>query len=104
FGRLDIVVNNAGVVRDKMLFNLTESEWDEVIRVHLKGHATLSRAAAAHWRRASKAVGAPVYGRVINTSSEAFLFGSPGQSNYAAAKAGITSLTLALARGIARYG
>ena len=104
FGRLDIVVNNAGLVRDRMLFNITESDWDDVIRVHLKGHAAVSRAAAAHWRQQSKAAGAPVYGRIINTSSEAFLFGSPAQPNYAAAKAGITALTLATARGLSRYG
>uniref|UniRef100_A0AAU3H242 3-oxoacyl-ACP reductase n=1 Tax=Streptomyces sp. NBC_01401 TaxID=2903854 RepID=A0AAU3H242_9ACTN len=104
FGSLDIVVNNAGVLRDKMLFNLTESDWDDVIRTHLKGHAGLSRAAAVHWRAASKASGEPVYGRVINTSSEAFLFGSAGQPNYSAAKAGITALTLATAQGLGRYG
>ncbi|WP_031089001.1 3-oxoacyl-ACP reductase [Streptomyces sp. NRRL WC-3549] len=104
FGGLDIVVNNAGVLRDKMLFNLTESDWDDVIRIHLKGHAGLSRAAAVHWRAASKSAGAPVYGRVVNTSSEAFLFGSPGQPNYSAAKAGITALTLSTAQGLARYG
>lgn len=104
FGRLDIVVNNAGVLRDKMLFNLTESDWDDVIRIHLKGHAAVSRAAAAHWRAASKAAGGPVYGRVVNTSSEAFLFGSAGQPNYSAAKAGIVALTLSTAQGLSRYG
>ncbi|MEU3895115.1 3-oxoacyl-ACP reductase [Streptomyces sp. NPDC045251] len=104
FGGLDVVVNNAGVLRDRMLFNLSESDWDDVLRVHLKGHAGLSRAAAVHWRAASKASGAPVYGRVVNTSSEAFLFGAPGQPNYSAAKAGITALTLATAQGLARYG
>lgn len=104
FGGLDIVVNNAGVLRDTMLFNLTESEWDDVIRVHLKGHASVSRAAAAHWRAASKRAGGPVYGRVVNTSSEAFLFGSPGQPNYSAAKSGIVALTLSTAQGLARYG
>ncbi len=104
FGGLDVVVNNAGITRDTMIFNLTESQWDDVIRVHLKGHAALSRAAAVHWRAASKAAGAPVYGRVVNTSSEAFLFGSAGQPNYAAAKAGITALTLSTAQGLARYG
>jgi NAD(P)-dependent dehydrogenase (short-subunit alcohol dehydrogenase family) len=104
FGSLDIVVNNAGVVRDKMLFNLTESDWDEVIRIHLKGHASVSRAAAVHWRQESKSADAPVYGRIINTSSEAFLFGSAGQPNYSAAKAGITALTLSTARGLFRYG
>ncbi|WP_306316908.1 MULTISPECIES: 3-oxoacyl-ACP reductase [unclassified Streptomyces] len=104
FGSLDIVVNNAGILRDKMVFNLTESDWDDVIRTHLKGHAAVIRAAAAHWRSASKAAGGPVYGRVVNTSSEAFLFGAPGQPNYSAAKAGITALTLATAQGLARYG
>lgn len=104
FGSLDILVNNAGVLRDRMLFNLTEPDWDDVIRVHLKGHAAVSRAAAVHWRAASKAAGGPVYGRVINTTSEAFLFGSPGQPNYSAAKAGITALTLATAQGLSRYG
>lgn len=104
FGSLDIVVNNAGVLRDTMLFNLTESQWDDVIRVHLKGHASLSRAAAVHWRNASKAADAPVYGSVINTSSEAFLFGAAGQPNYSAAKAGITALTLSTHQGLSRYG
>ncbi|MFI6517670.1 3-oxoacyl-ACP reductase [Spirillospora sp. NPDC050679] len=104
FGGLDVLVNNAGVLRDKMLFNLSESDWDEVVRVHLKGHASVSRAAAVHWRAASKAAGEPVYGRVVNTASEAFLFGSPGQPNYSAAKAGIVALTLSTAQGLARYG
>ncbi|WP_067133260.1 3-oxoacyl-ACP reductase [Microtetraspora malaysiensis] len=104
FGGLDILVNNAGVLRDKMLFNLTESDWDDVVRVHLKGHAAVSRAAAAYWRETSKAAGGPVYGRVINTSSEAFLFGSAGQPNYSAAKAGIVALTLSTAQGLSRYG
>lgn len=104
FGSLDIVVNNAGVLRDTMIFNLTENDWDDVIRVHLKGHAAVSRAAAVHWRNASKASGGPVYGRVVNTTSEAFLFGSAGQPNYSAAKAGITALTLSTAQGLSRYG
>ncbi len=104
FGGLDIVVNNAGVLRDTMLFNLTEQQWDDVIRVHLKGHAAVSRAAAVHWRTASKAADRPVYGRVINTSSEAFLFGGAGQPNYSAAKAGIVGLTLSTAQGLSRYG
>ena len=104
FGSLDVLVNNAGVLRDKMLFNLSESDWDDVIRVHLKGHAAVSRAAAVHWRAASKAAGGPVYGRVVNTSSEAFLFGSAGQPNYSAAKAGIVALTLSTAAGLGRYG
>ncbi|ETK36975.1 SDR family NAD(P)-dependent oxidoreductase [Microbispora sp. ATCC PTA-5024] len=104
FGRLDVVVNNAGVLRDRMVFNLGEDDWDTVVRVHLKGHAALSRAATAYWRGASKAAGGPVYGRIVNTSSEAFLFGSPGQPNYAAAKAGIVALTLATAQSTAKYG
>ena len=104
FGSFDILVNNAGILRDKMIFNLTESDWDDVIRVHLKGHAATSHAAAVHWRAASKAANAPVYGRIINTSSEAFLFGSAGQPNYSAAKAGITALTLSSAAGLSRYG
>ncbi|GAA4473835.1 3-oxoacyl-ACP reductase [Rhodococcus olei] len=104
FGSFDILVNNAGILRDKMIFNLSESDWDDVIRVHLKGHAATSHAAAVHWRAAGKAAGGPVYGRVVNTSSEAFLFGSAGQPNYSAAKAGITALTLSTAQGLARYG
>ncbi|MFC9790992.1 3-oxoacyl-ACP reductase [Rhodococcus sp. NPDC127528] len=104
FGSFDILVNNAGILRDKMIFNLSESDWDDVIRVHLKGHAATSRAAAVYWRNASKAAGGPVYGRIVNTSSEAFLFGSAGQPNYSAAKAGITALTLSSAQGLARYG
>lgn len=104
FGGLDIVVNNAGVLRDSMLFNLTEQDWDDVIRVHLKGHASVSHAASVHWRGKSKAAGGPVFGRVINTTSEAFLFGAAGQPNYSSAKAGITALTLSTAQGLSRYG
>ena len=103
-GSLDIVVNNAGVIRDKMLFNMSDEDWDLVIRVHLRGHFLLSRNAGAHWRSVSKATGQPVYGRVVNTASEAFLVGSPGQANYAAAKGGITALTLSTARGLGRIG
>ena len=103
-GSLDIVVNNAGVLRDKMLFNMSDEDWDLVIRVHLRGHFLLSRNAGAHWRSVSKATERPVYGRVVNTASEAFLIGSPGQANYAAAKGGITALTLSTARGLGRMG
>ena len=103
-GSLDIVVNNAGVIRDKMLFNMSDEDWDLVIRVHLRGHFLLSRNAGAHWRSVSKATEMPVYGRVVNTASEAFLVGSPGQANYAAAKGGITALTLSTARGLGRMG
>jgi NAD(P)-dependent dehydrogenase (short-subunit alcohol dehydrogenase family) len=103
-GSLDIVVNNAGVIRDRMLFNMSDEDWDLVIKVHLRGHFLLSRNAGAHWRSVSKATGEPVYGRVVNTASEAFLVGSPGQANYAAAKGGITALTLSTARGLGRMG
>lgn len=104
YGSLDIVVNNAGVIRDTMIFNLTEQDWDLVLDVHLKGHASLSRAAAVYFRAKSKAQGGPVYGRIINTTSEAGLMGAAGQPNYSAAKAGITALTLSTAQGLARYG
>jgi NAD(P)-dependent dehydrogenase (short-subunit alcohol dehydrogenase family) len=104
FGGLDIVVNNAGVVRDRMLFNMTDEEWDTVIRVHLRGHFLLSRNATAHWRQQVKATGRPAYARIINTSSEAGLTGSEGQPNYAAAKAGIAALTVSTARALGRLG
>ncbi|MFJ7217061.1 3-oxoacyl-ACP reductase [Amycolatopsis sp. NPDC098790] len=103
-GGLDVVVNNAGVLRDKMLFSMSDDEWDTVLRVHLRGHFLLSRNATKYWRDKSKADGQPVYGRLVNTASEAFLIGSPGQPNYAAAKAGITALTMSAARGLAKYG
>lgn len=98
-----ILVNNAGVLRDRMLFSMSDEEWDLVVKVHLRGHFLLSRNAAAYWRTQAKANG-PVYGRIVNTSSEAFLLGSEGQPNYAAAKAGITALTLTSARSLAKYG
>ncbi|MCW2816704.1 MAG: fabG [Nocardioides sp.] len=104
FGSLEVVVNNAGMTRDRMLFNMSDDEWDAVVRVHLRGHFLLSRNAASYWRTASKAAEGPVYARVVNTASEAFLGGSPGQANYAAAKAGITALTLSTARGLGKVG
>ncbi|MDN3020585.1 3-oxoacyl-ACP reductase [Streptomyces sp. S.PB5] len=104
FGKLDILVNNAGILRDRMVFSMTEQEWDSVIRVHLKGHFNTTRFAAAHWRERSKAAGGPVYGRIVNTSSEAFLAGSAGQPNYAAAKGGIVGLTTSTALALAKYG
>jgi NAD(P)-dependent dehydrogenase (short-subunit alcohol dehydrogenase family) len=102
-GRLDIVVNNAGILRDRMLVNMTEEEWDAVIAVHLKGHFAPLRHAAAYWREQSKA-GEVVHGRVINTSSPSGVFGNVGQANYGAAKGGIASLTLIAAQELARYG
>jgi NAD(P)-dependent dehydrogenase (short-subunit alcohol dehydrogenase family) len=103
YGALDILVNNAGILRDKMSFNLEESDWDDVIRVHLKGHFATAHHAAVHWRSRAKA-GEEVSGRIINTCSESGLFGSAGQANYAAAKAGIASMTWVLARELGRYG
>ncbi|MGP3947351.1 3-oxoacyl-ACP reductase [Streptomyces sp. 7N604] len=104
YGSLDILVNNAGILRDRMIFSMTEDEWDSVIRVHLKGHFNTTHFAAAHWRERSKAAGGPVYGRIVNTSSEAFLAGSAGQPNYAAAKGGIVGLTTSTALALAKYG
>jgi NAD(P)-dependent dehydrogenase (short-subunit alcohol dehydrogenase family) len=104
FGGLDVLVNNAGVLRDRMVFTMSEQDWDLVLRVHLRGHFVTTRHATAYWRAASKRSGGPVYARIVNTSSEAFLLGSAGQPNYAAAKAGIVALTVATARGCARYG
>jgi len=103
FGRLDVLVNNAGFVRDRMLVNLGEDEWDAVIRVHLKGHFAPLRHAADHWRTEAKA-GREPDARVINTSSGAGLLGSVGQANYSAAKAGIAGLTVVAAAELRRYG
>jgi NAD(P)-dependent dehydrogenase (short-subunit alcohol dehydrogenase family) len=103
WGQLDILVNNAGILRDKMSFNMEESDWDDVIRVHLKGHFATSHFAAVHWRNRSKA-GETLSGRIINTASESGLFGNAGQANYGAAKAGIATLTIILARELKNYG
>lgn len=103
FGRLDIVVNNAGFVRDQMFVNADEQSWDAVIRVHLKGHFCVARHAAAYWREQSKK-GEKVEGRIINTSSGAGVLGSVGQAAYSAAKAGIATLTLVQAAELRRYG
>ncbi|MBF5001985.1 SDR family oxidoreductase [Nocardia sp. BSTN01] len=103
FGGLDVVVNNAGIVRDRMLVNLAEDEWDAVIRVHLKGHFATMRHAIEYWRAESKA-GRARDARIINTSSGAGLQGSVGQGNYAAAKAGIAALTITAAAEFGRYG
>ncbi|MGY1435514.1 3-oxoacyl-ACP reductase [Streptomyces reniochalinae] len=104
YGSLEILVNNAGILRDRMVFSMSEDEWDSVVRVHLKGHFNTTRFAAAHWRERSKAAGGPVYGRIVNTSSEAFVAGSAGQPNYAAAKGGIVGLTTSTAGALAKYG
>lgn len=103
FGRLDTLVNNAGFLRDRMLVNLGEDDWDAVMRVHVKGHFLPLRHAAAHWRAEAKA-GREVVARVVNTTSGAGLSGSVGQGNYAAAKAGIVGLTLVAAAEMGRYG
>lgn len=103
FGGLDILVNNAGFVRDRMLVAMSEDEWDAVVRVHLKGHFVGLRHAAAYWRAQSKS-GSARQARVINTSSGAGLFGSVGQGNYSAAKAGIAELTIQAAAELGSYG
>ncbi|MFF3309543.1 SDR family oxidoreductase [Streptomyces sp. NPDC004082] len=103
YGRLDTLVNNAGFLRDRMLVNLGEDDWDAVLRVHLRGHFLPLRHAAAHWRAEAKA-GRPPRARIVNTSSGAGLSGSVGQGNYSAAKAGILGLTLVAAAELARYG
>jgi NAD(P)-dependent dehydrogenase (short-subunit alcohol dehydrogenase family) len=103
FGGLDVVVNNAGFVRDRMFANAAEDEWDAVVRVHLKGHFCVARWAAAYWRDQAKA-GSAVDARIINTSSGAGLMGSVGQAAYSAAKAGIAGLTMVQAAELGRYG
>ncbi|MBM3673866.1 MAG: SDR family oxidoreductase [Actinobacteria bacterium] len=103
FGRLDVLVNNAGFLRDRMIVSTSEEEWDAVIRVHLKGHFAPTRFAAAYWREQQK-MGEPVDGRVVNTSSGAGLMGSVGQGTYSAAKAGIAALTLVASAELGRYG
>ena len=103
FGRLDAVVNNAGILRDRMLSNMTEAEWDAVIAVHLKGTFAPSRWAAAYWRERAKA-GETNDARIINTSSVSGIYGNPGQTNYGAAKAGIAAFTIIAAQELHRYG
>ncbi len=103
FGELHVVVNNAGILRDRMLTNMTEAEWDAVIQVHLKGTFAPARWAAAYWRERAKA-GETNDGRIINTSSVSGIYGNPGQTNYGAAKAGIAAFTVIAAQEMARYG
>jgi NAD(P)-dependent dehydrogenase (short-subunit alcohol dehydrogenase family) len=103
FGDLHVLVNNAGILRDRVLINMTEEEWDSVIHVHLKGHFVPTRHAAAYWREQSKA-GKEVRASVINTSSTSGLLGNPGQTNYGAAKAGIAAFTVICAQELSRYG
>ena len=104
FGRLDVLVNNAGILRDRMLVNMEEADWDAVIKVHLKGTFAPIHHAAVHWRGIYKKSGAGVEARVVNTSSSSGLFGNIGQSNYGAAKAAIAALTIIAARELERYG
>jgi len=103
FGDLHILVNNAGILRDRVLVNMTEEEWDAVIHVHLKGHFVPTRWAAAYWREQSKA-GKEVKASVVNTSSTSGLLGNPGQANYGAAKAGLAAFTVITAQELSRYG
>jgi NAD(P)-dependent dehydrogenase (short-subunit alcohol dehydrogenase family) len=103
FGDLHVLVNNAGILRDKMLVNMSEEEWDSVIHVHLKGHYVPTRHAAAYWREQIKA-GREVHAAIVNTSSTSGLLGNPGQTNYGAAKAGIAAFTVIAAQELDRYG
>ncbi|WP_295856199.1 SDR family oxidoreductase [uncultured Xylophilus sp.] len=104
FGRLDVLVNNAGILRDRTIANMTEDEWDAVIQVHLKGTFAPVHHAAVYWRERHRKEGAPVDARIINTSSSSGLWGNIGQANYGAAKAGIAALTIIGARELGRYG
>jgi NAD(P)-dependent dehydrogenase (short-subunit alcohol dehydrogenase family) len=103
FGGLDAIVNNAGILRDKMVFNMTAEDWDGVMKVHLRGHFLVTRAAARHWRERSKA-GEPVAASIVNTSSTSGILGNAGQSNYGAAKAGIAAFSCITAMELQRYG
>ena len=103
YGALDVVVNNAGILRDRMIVNMTEEEWDDVIRVHLKSTFATTRFAAAYWRKRSKA-GEENDARLINTSSASGIYGNTGQANYGAAKAGIASFTIIASKELGRYG
>lgn len=104
FGKLDVLINNAGILRDRMLTNMSEAEWDAVMQVHLKGTFAPSRHASAYWRDLSKQSGQPTTGRIINTSSTSGIYGNVGQTNYGAAKAGIAAFSIIAARELRRYG
>ena len=104
FGRLDVLINNAGILRDRMLVNMTEAEWDAVIQVHLKGTFAPAHHAANYWRDLNKATGESVNGRIINTSSVSGIYGNIGQTNYGAAKMGIAGFTIIASRELRRYG
>jgi NAD(P)-dependent dehydrogenase (short-subunit alcohol dehydrogenase family) len=104
YGKLDVLINNAGILRDRMMVNMTEAEWDSVIKVHLKGAFAPARHAAQHWRDRSKEAGGPINARLINMSSASGIYGNIGQSNYGAAKMGIAAFTIITARELSRYG
>ena len=104
YGDLNILINNAGFTRDATLFTMTEDQFDSVVRVHLKGHFCPMKFAAMYWREKSKTEGGPVYGRLLSTASESYLFGAVGQPNYSAAKAGIVSMTMGAAQLLQKYG
>ena len=104
FGKLDVLISNAGILRDRMLVNMTEAEWDSVIKVHLKGTFAPAHHAAAYWRDLNKATGEQVNGRIINTSSVSGIYGNIGQTNYGAAKMGIAAFTIIASRELRRYG
>ena len=103
WGSLDCVVNNAGILRDRMIFNMSVEEWDAVIKVHLRGHFLVTREACVHWRERAKA-GEPTQGRIVNTSSTSGILGNVGQSNYGAAKSGIASFSQIVGMEMAKYG
>jgi NAD(P)-dependent dehydrogenase (short-subunit alcohol dehydrogenase family) len=104
YGKLDVLINNAGILRDRMMVNMTEAEWDSVIKVHLKGTFAPAHHAAQHWRDRSKEAGGPINARLINMSSASGIYGNIGQSNYGAAKMGVAAFTIITARELSRYG